>query len=271
MDNDLLSWCVLIPCLNEEKAVGAVVRSALELGKPVIVVDDGSDDRTAEIAASYPVILLRHTQRRGKGAALRAGFREALQLGFEAVVTMDGDGQHLATDIPRLVIAARSHPNSIVIGARLLEREQQPLARRRANAIADWWTSWACAYPVVDTQSGQRWYPRKALELADLTAENFVFETAILIRAVREGHLGVASIPIASRYQADFRLSHYRPIADIARVASYIARALWRYGHPVTSFRNARRRPVVIEEPVALRRSKVDRDGLGNKKRYERV
>ena len=116
MDNVLLSWCVLIPCLNEEKAIATVVRSALELGRPVIVVDDGSDDRTCEIAGSFSLTLLRHGQRQGKGAALRMGFREALRLGFDAVVTMDGDGQHLASDIPRLVAAATRYPNSIVIG-----------------------------------------------------------------------------------------------------------------------------------------------------------
>ena len=252
MDNGLLSWCVLIPCLNEEKAIATVVRSALELGRPVIVVDDGSDDRTHEIAGSFPVTLLRHAQRQGKGAALRMGFREALRLGFDAVVTMDGDGQHLATDIPRLVAAATRYPNSIVIGARLLEREQQPPARRRANAIADWGISWACAHPVIDTQSGQRWYPRKALELAELTAENFVFETAILICALRKGKMGAVSVPIASRYQADFRLSHYRPIADVSRITGYVAGALWRYGHPIAGLRSARRCPLVVDEPVAM-------------------
>ena len=251
MDNGLLSWCVLIPCLNEEKAIATVVRSALELGRPVIVVDDGSDDRTREIAGSFPVTLLRHGQRQGKGAALRTGFREALRLGFDAVVTMDGDGQHLAADIPRLVAAATRYPNSIVIGARLLDREQQPPARRRANAVADWWISWACARPVVDTQSGLRWYPRRALELADLTAENFVFETAILIRSLREGEMDAVSIPVASRYQADFRHSHYRPIKDVSRITSYVAGALWRYSHPIAGLRSARRRPLVVDEPVA--------------------
>ena len=251
MDNGLLAWCVLVPCLNEEKAIATVVRSALELGRPVIVVDDGSDDRTHEIAGSFPVTLLRHGQRQGKGAALRMGFREALRLGFGAVVTMDGDGQHLASDIPRLVAAATRYPNSIVIGARLLQREQQPPARRRANAVADWWISWACAHPVVDTQSGLRWYPRNALELADMTAENFVFETAILIRALREGKMGVVSIPIASRYQGDCRVSHYRPIADVSRITGYVAGALWRYGHPIAGLRSARQCPLVVDELVA--------------------
>src|ERR1700756_408871 len=96
--NDALRWCVLIPCLNEEKAIASVVNSALRLHVPVIVIDDGSDDRTPEIVRALPVTLLRHGQRKGKGEALRTGFREALRQGFDAVVTMDGDGQHLAED-----------------------------------------------------------------------------------------------------------------------------------------------------------------------------
>jgi len=116
------SWCVLIPCFNEEKAIGEVVSSAMKLGKPVIVVDDGSEDRTAEIASEFPVVLLRHPYQLGKGEALRTGFRHALHMGLDAVVTMDGDGQHLAADIPRLAEASRLYPRAVIIGARLLGR-----------------------------------------------------------------------------------------------------------------------------------------------------
>src|SRR5581483_3900639 len=84
-------YCVLIPCLNEERAIGPLLRAVLTQCSEVIVVDDGSDDRTPEIASALPVTLLRHTSRRGKGEALRTGFREALKRGFDAVLTMDGD------------------------------------------------------------------------------------------------------------------------------------------------------------------------------------
>lgn len=123
-------WCVLIPCLNEQAAIGEVVGSVLALGLSVIVVDDGSDDSTPDIVGALPVTLLRHPHRRGKGEALRSGFREALRQGYQAVLTMDGDGQHLAADIPRIAAAARQYPGHIVIGARLLEKQQQPKGRR---------------------------------------------------------------------------------------------------------------------------------------------
>ena len=246
---NLPRWCVLIPCLNEERAIEAVVRSVLALGAPVIVIDDGSDDRTPEIVGHLPVTLIRHDERRGKGEALRSGFREAMRQKYEAVLSMDGDGQHLAADIPRLLAAARAYPNHIVIGARLLDRAQQPRSRRRANSIADWGISWACAQPVADTQSGQRWYPRDALLLVDLPAENFVFEAAILIAGAREKGLGVVSVPIASRYHGAFRLSHFRPVRDVTRITTYTIGRVVHYGNIVDSYRRSRATPPrVVEE-----------------------
>jgi glycosyltransferase involved in cell wall biosynthesis len=245
--NHALRWCVLIPCLNEEKAIGNVVKSALRLGVPVIVIDDGSDDRTPDIVGALPVTLLRHSQRQGKGEALRTGFREALRLGFDAVVTMDGDGQHLAEDIPRLVDVGLHFPDHIVIGARLLQREQQPKGRRRANALADWGISWACAQPVADTQSGQRWYPRSALDLVELDAQNFVFEAAVLIAASREKGLGIISVPIASRYEGAFRLSHFSPVRDVARITTYTAGRIFHYGSVLASYSRSRAQPLVID------------------------
>lgn len=240
-------WCVLIPCLDEEAAIGAVVESVLALGAPVIVVDDGSSDRTPEILARLPVTVLRHERRCGKGQALREGFREALRQGFEAVLTMDGDGQHLASDIPRLLAAAVAHPGRLVIAARLRDKAQQPAARRRANAVADWGISWGCAQPVADTQSGQRWYPRAALNLVDLPAQDFVFEAALLIAASRELGMGIVSVPIASRYHAGHRPSHLRPVRDVTRITVYTILRVLHYGHVVRAYRLAQRQPRVVD------------------------
>jgi hypothetical protein len=133
-----------------------------------------------------------------------------------------------------------------VIGARLLDREQQPKGRRRANAVADWGISWACAQPIADTQSGQRWYPRAALDLVDLPAENFVFEAAILIAASREKKIGVVSVPIASRYHGEFRLSHFNPVGDVTRISTYTVGRVIHYGNVIASYRRSRAAPIVI-------------------------
>jgi len=247
MSTEALRPCILIPCLNEEKAIGRVVGDALALGLPVIVVDDGSDDATPDIVGRLPVTLLRHDRRRGKGEALRTGFREVLRLGYDAAITMDGDGQHLAADIPAILAAAERHPGCIVIGARLLAREQQPNGRRRANAVADWGISWACGRPIADTQSGQRFYPRSVLDLVDVPAEHFVFEAAVLITACRERGIGVVSVPIASRYQGEFRLSHFRPVRDVSRITLYTIGRILHYGSVVGSYRRALAAPTIVD------------------------
>ncbi|KGI76825.1 dolichyl-phosphate mannose synthase [Oleiagrimonas soli] len=216
---------MLIPCLNEARAIRGVIASVLALGYPVMVVDDGSDDGTPNIVAALPVTLIRHPQRRGKGEALRTGFRAALKHGYDGVVSMDGDGQHVAEDIPRLLAAARRYPNHIVSGARLRHRERQPNYRRRANDFADWGISWAAGQCLVDTQCGQRYYPRAALELADIKSGGFAFETDILIEAALQRGVRVASVPIESRYLGDMRLSHFRPVRDFSRIT---ARVVWR-------------------------------------------
>jgi hypothetical protein len=144
------------------------------------------------------------------------------------------------------VAAASKYPQHIVIGARLLDRAQQPRGRRRANAVADWGISWACAQPIADTQSGQRWYPRAALDLVDLPAENFVFEAAILIAASREKKLGVVSVPIASRYNGEFRLSHFNPVGDVTRITFYTIGRIFHYGDIMASRRRSHATPIIV-------------------------
>jgi len=242
---------VVIPALNEELAIRGVVESVLAIAPNVIVIDDGSTDATVERIADLPVTLIRHATPLGKGQGLRDGFRKALELGFDAVIAMDGDGQHLAADIPRMLAAARAYPEHIVIGARIRNKENQPPARRRANAVADWGISWGCGVPVADTQSGQRYYPRAALDLADLEADDFVFEAALLIAATREKNLGVVSVPIDSRYDGEFRGSHFRPVRDVTRITVYTVKRVVHYGRVVASYRASHSTPPLVFDPPA--------------------
>jgi len=243
---------VVIPALDEERAIRGVVESVLAICPNVIVVDDGSTDRTVERLAGLDVHLIRHERPLGKGQGLRDGFRKARELGFDAVLTMDGDGQPLAADIPRLLAAAERYPEHIVIGARVRNRASQPAARRRANAVADWGISWGCGVPVADTQSGQRYYPSAALDLVDLKADDFVFEAAILIAAAREKRLGIVSVPIDSRYAAgEFRGSHFRPVRDVTRITWYTIRRVIGYGHVVDAYRRSHDRPPLVFDPDA--------------------
>jgi len=198
------------------------------------------------------VTLICHKERRGKGEALRAGFREALKRGATGVLTMDGDGQHDPADIPRILAAARQFPGTMIVGARMLERHRQPNARRRANDFADWGISWGCGRPVADTQSGQRWYPRAAVELVDLPAQDFVFEAAVLIAASRDLDMPIVSIPIVCRYDAAARHSHFRPVHDVVRITWFTIRRVAHYGHVLRSYRASHDSAPQVYDPEHL-------------------
>jgi len=247
--------CVVIPALNESLRIREVVEGALAECPNVIVIDDGSDDGTSERIADLPITLLRHEQRQGKGASLREGFAEALRRGFDGVLTMDGDGQHLAEDIPRLLDAAARHPGALIIGSRLRKRSQQPLHRRFANEFGDWGISWACGQRVCDTQSGQRYYPAAACALGDVPGEDFVFEAQLLISASHALGARCVSVPIESRYQGpgvagQFRKSHFRPLRDLWRIVSHVARQLIAHGDMLAQYRRTRAHPPVIHDPT---------------------
>ena len=247
---------VVIPALNEALRIRDVVEGALAHCDRVIVIDDGSDDGTAEAIADLPVAVLRHATRMGKGAGLRDGFAEALRQGALAVVTMDGDGQHRAEDIPRLLDAANRRPGWLVIGARLRRRANQPLYRRLANEFGDWGIAWGTGYQVADSQSGQRLYPANvcALACSGIPGEDFVFEAQILMSAARELGTRCVSVPIEARYNQihgapDFRPSHFRPLRDLWRITSHIVAQCLRRGGLWRMHRQARSNPPVIDDP----------------------
>ena len=244
----------VIPALNEALRIREVVEGALGACDHVIVIDDGSDDDTAAKIADLPITLLRHPQRMGKGASLRDGFREAERLGMAAVTTMDGDGQHAASDIPRLIAAANRHPGCVIIGARLRKRASQPTYRRIGNDFGDWGIAWGCGFRVRDTQSGQRLYPASVFTLRDVVGEGFVFEAQLLISAARRAGARVVGVPIETRYQcADapqtFRKSHFRLFRDLYAITSHVVVQVVKQGHVIREYRRARANPPVIEDP----------------------
>jgi glycosyltransferase involved in cell wall biosynthesis len=252
---------VVIPALNEARRIREVVLGALRHCPNVILVDDGSDDGTAEAVADLPITLLRHATRQGKGAGLRDGFAAALARGLDAVLSMDGDGQHSADDIPRLLAAGNRHPGWIVIGARLRNRDDQPMHRRLANAFGDWGIAWGTGYQVADSQSGQRLYPAEVCRLAcaGIPGEHFVFEAQLLMSAAQVLGTRCVSVPIAARYNQvhgapQFRPSHFRPLRDLWRITSHIVGQCLRRGGLASIHRQVRAHPPVIVDADAAPR-----------------
>ena len=220
---------VVIPALNEAMTIRELANRAMAHCELVVIIDDGSTDGTAERLAGLPITLLRHHSRQGKAASLMQGIRAALRQPVSAVITMDGDGQHQPEDIPKLLAAAARAPDSIVIGARDIDVEAIPPARLFANRFANFWISWACGYPVRDSQSGYRLYPRRVLEQVAARHDphhGFVFESEILINAAQAGY---RSVPISIRAlynNAGARPSHFRPAQDIWRITAMVTKKL---------------------------------------------
>ena len=252
---DRSNVAAVIPALNEALRIRGVVEGALQQCDLVIVIDDGSDDDTLARIADLPVTVLRHDQRKGKGASLRDGFSAALRHGSKAVLTMDGDGQHAPDDIPRLIEAANRYPNHIVIGARLRKRSQQPMYRRLANEFGDWGIAWATGFQIADCQSGQRLYPAAVAALQDVPGEDFVFEAQILISAARELGTRCVSVPIESRYKSvhsdeEFRASHFKPVRDFSRITRHIVHQALRSDSILATYRSIRANPPLIHDPT---------------------
>jgi 2-polyprenyl-6-methoxyphenol hydroxylase-like FAD-dependent oxidoreductase len=229
---------IVIPVFNEAATVGDIVERA-RLHGPVLVVDDGSTDRSAAAAAAAGAEVIALGGRRGKGAALRRGFAEGLRRGVERVVTLDGDGQHDPDDIPRLLKAAVEEPRSLVIGGRLAglaERSERvmPVGRLAALRVAGFFIDWLSGVAVADTQSGFRVYPAALLSSVSPRRGGFVLESEMLLRAAAGG-FPVIEVPIAPIHFED-RRSRFRPARDGVAVGAFLAgRIVWRWIREVTA------------------------------------
>jgi glycosyltransferase involved in cell wall biosynthesis len=237
---------VVIPAYNEAATIADIARRALPHAEEVIVVDDGSADATADALAGIGVTVLRHKRNLGKGASLAAGIAHALDRGADAVLTLDGDGQHEPEDIPRLVRAWARDPAAVVIGARLRRAERAPRLRKVANRMGDFFIGWACGQPIDDSQSGFRLYPAallRRLRVPSGPGRGFVFESEMLVEAARAGAL-IRSVAIESIYRSGARPSHFRPAADFAAISRMLfAKIASRGFHPVGLYRSLAQRP----------------------------
>ncbi|HVE51424.1 MAG TPA: glycosyltransferase family 2 protein [Casimicrobiaceae bacterium] len=219
---------VVIPAYNEAATIRDVASRCLAKARSVFVIDDGSTDGTSDALADLPITLIRNEVNRGKAASLWIGASAALERGAVAVVTIDGDGQHHPEDISSLLRVASTRPSAIVIGSRLHAKAEIPPSRYRANRFANFWISWAAGRAIDDTQSGFRLYPAaifRELVVRHDRAHSFVFESEVLIVASEAG-FDVVTVPVAVSYAVAHRASHFRPVADIARIAAMLTRRL---------------------------------------------
>jgi len=211
---------VLIPALNAERTLGPVVTAARAELEPVVVIDDGSSDRTGDVAREHGATVLRHDVNRGKGGALKTGFAWALDNGFDGVVTLDADGQHLPREISRFLAAK----GDLIIGGRSHLFDQMLPRRRMANRFSAWCIAKTSGARVTDSQSGFRFYSARLLRAIELRTDGFDMESEVIVRAGRSG-FQIVTIPIDLGFVDGITTSHYKPLKDTLRIAWTVTRA----------------------------------------------
>ncbi|MCX7848431.1 MAG: glycosyltransferase family 2 protein [bacterium] len=216
----------LIPAYQAEQKIMDVVTRTRRHVSRCIVVDDGSRDRTGELARRAGAEVITHVSNRGKGAAIRSGLTYLRNEEFTYCILLDADGQHEPHEIPKLVEAAKRTHADIVCGTRMGNPQGMPWLRRMTNRIMSRLTSWLCGIRLSDTQCGFRLLSKHAVSLIELRKDKFEVETEILVEAARHG-LVVTETPVASIYAANHS-SHIHPVRDTVRFLKLVTLLLLR-------------------------------------------
>jgi glycosyltransferase involved in cell wall biosynthesis len=212
------NFCVIVPTYNNQKTLQKVLDAVLQYTQNVIIVNDGSTDKTSEILKQYSKCTqIHHPKNLGKGRALRNGFRKAIELKFEYAISIDSDGQHFASDIPDFIADIQKEPNSLLIGSRNMTQENVPKKSSFGNKFSNFWFKFETGITLDDTQSGFRLYPLQLIPKQFYT-NKFEFEIEVIVRSAWNG-IPVKNIPIQILYDPAERVSHFRPFRDFTRIS----------------------------------------------------
>lgn len=214
-----MKTCVVIPAYNEYLAITDIVKRVRQQGLEVLVIDDGSSDNTREAAREGGAMVLKNQHNEGKGASLNKGFYYCLDKNYDAVITMDGDGQHSPDDIPNFLRSAEASDSGIFIGNRLSQAKGMPLIRLVTNRFMSWVISKIAHQQIPDTQCGFRLIRKSVLEKLDLKSRKYEIESEVLIKASRLG-AKIESVPIKTIYAG--AKSRINPFLDTLRFIKFI-------------------------------------------------
>jgi glycosyltransferase involved in cell wall biosynthesis len=242
-----LKCCFIIPTYNNDSTLENILQRVLGFSTDVIVVNDGSTDKTPLILEKYSQVRILTIERNtGKGHALQVAFREAISLGFRYAITIDSDGQHYPEDIPLFVEKIREHPDSLVMGARNMSQDGVPGTSTFGNNFSVFWFKVETGLSIPDVQTGYRLYPlEKVRELKRHFSVKFEYEVEILVRLAWMG-VEVLSVPVRIYYAPkEERVSHFRKVRDFSRVSivntiMVFMALLWI--RPLSFFKNLRKK-----------------------------
>ena len=215
---------VLIPAYNEAEKIGGVVQNIIRRGFPVLVIDDGSTDRTSDQLKDLPAKVIVSPSNQGKGASLRKGFEWFLRQDYAAVVLMDADGQHDPAELDLFLQALRENDWDFVIGNRLSHPTGMPLIRVWTNRFMSWVISAAGGQKIADSQCGYRAVRKSALQKMVLSTAHFEIESEMLLQASRL-KFKMGSVPVRCIYGNE--KSRIHPVTDTIRFLKFISKALF--------------------------------------------
>lgn len=215
-----LKVCVLVPTFNNAQTLGPLLKDLQQFHPHIIVVNDGSTDETGKLLDAFQnITILTHSPNRGKGYALRQGFRKAREQGFEYAISIDSDGQHFAKDLTCFLKKLDDLPGALIIGARNMEHSSVPAKSSFGHRFSNFWFRFETGVSLPDTQSGYRCYPITRLQNMFYFTNRFEFEIEVIVRASWRG-IPVVSVPVGVYYPPpEERISHFRPITDFTRIS----------------------------------------------------
>ena len=207
---------VVIPAYNAARLLGGVIESVSGMiaKDRIIVVDDGSSDNTTEVAEAAGVVVIRHPENQGKGAALSTGIDRAYEAGSEFAITLDADGQHPPAEIPRFLQKEKETGADIIVGNRMLDIKDMPPIRIFTNRLTSWVVSKKAGQKIPDSQNGYRLIKTALFKKLEFETCRYEWESEILIKA---GKLGarITDIPTATIYGEE--RSSINPLVDTLR------------------------------------------------------
>ncbi len=211
--------CVIIPTYNNQKTLQRVIDGVLNYTQNIIIVNDGSTDETFSILQKYSQLTQIHFPvNKGKGVALREGFKKAKQFNYNFAITIDSDGQHFPLDIPLFWKAMEEENRDVLlIGSRNMDQDGVPKKSSFGNKFSNFWFWFETGIKLDDTQSGFRLYPLNSIPKKFFTRK-FEFEIEVIVRTAWNG-IPVKNIPINILYDPNERVSHFRPFQDFTRIS----------------------------------------------------
>jgi len=213
----MIQIAVVVPVFNNEKTVAEVVQSSLDIGLPVLVVNDGSTDNSAAAIAGLGTERIDFPKNRGKGHAIRKALKWAKANNYSHIITIDADGQHNPQDIPRFVEKIKEFPNRIIIGKRDFG-ENVPGKSRFGRSWSNMWIRITSGGVTPDSQSGFRAYPTAHLAKMFFMGSRYEFEVEVLVRAVWAG-IKLDWVDVSVRYfKGEERVTHFKPLRDNFRI-----------------------------------------------------